>query len=205
MEGYVTPAGSAESEYSEKKSVFLGHLKPVEREDEAKAFIAEMKKKYADARHNVWAYALPDGTVRSSDDGEPAGTGGAPVLDSIVKRGLTGCVIVVTRYFGGILLGTGGLVRAYGSAAGATLEAAGSVRMTVYLKMRLKCTYAQYGGAVRLIEKYGGKVTKTGYAEEVEAEFILKPEKKEELARALTDFSSGALKAEEDGEIFRRE
>ena len=177
----------------------------MEIEDEAKAFIAEMKKKYADARHNVWAYALPDGTVRSSDDGEPAGTGGAPVLDSIVKRGLTGCVIVVTRYFGGILLGTGGLVRAYGSAAGAALDAAGSVRMTVYLKMRLKCGYAQYGGVVQLIEKHGGKVTNTSYAEDVEAEFILKPEKKDELERALTDFSSGSLHAAKDGEIRRRE
>ena len=102
MEVLIVPDHPAESEFEDRKSVFLGHLLPVESEEEAKDFVEKMKKRYGDARHNVWAYRLTDGNFRSSDDGEPSGTGGAPVLDAMVKRGIYGCVIVVTRYFGGI-------------------------------------------------------------------------------------------------------
>ena len=116
MEVLIVPDHPAESEFEDRKSVFLGHLLPVESEEEAKDFVEKMKKRYGDARHNVWAYRLTDGNFRSSDDGEPSGTGGAPVLDAMVKRGISGCVIVVTRYFGGTLLGSGGLVRAYSGA-----------------------------------------------------------------------------------------
>lgn len=122
MEVLIVPDHPAESEFEDRKSVFLGHLLPVESEEEAKDFVEKMKKRYGDARHNVWAYRLTDGNFRSSDDGEPSGTGGAPVLDAMVKRGISGCVIVVTRYFGGILLGTGGLVHAYSSAASEALN-----------------------------------------------------------------------------------
>ena len=200
MDEYFAPKNSAESELSEKKSVFLGHLRPVTDEEEAKAFIAEMKKKYADARHNVWAYRLPDGVFRSSDDGEPSGTGGAPVLDAITKRGLAGCVIVVTRYFGGILLGTGGLVRAYSGAASLALDAAGVLRMTPYLSISFSCSYGLYGSASRLCEKYSCRGFTADFGEEVAVSLLLPPAKSDAFDRDLRDLSCGAVTSKK-GEI----
>jgi uncharacterized YigZ family protein len=113
MTEYFVPTGAGESEYVEKRSRFLGHLRPVESEDEARAFIAEMKKTYYDARHNCWCYLLKDGPERYSDDGEPQGTAGIPMLEVFRREGVTNLVCVVTRYFGGVLLGAGGLFRAY--------------------------------------------------------------------------------------------
>lgn len=190
---YEAPAHTAESEYSEKKSVFLGHLFPVENETDAKARVEEMKKKYADARHNVWAYYLPDGTKRVSDDGEPAGTGGAPVLDAMVRRGICGCVIVVTRYFGGILLGAGGLVHAYSTAASDALDACGRVSVREFAECEVRCAYGQYGALSRLLEKYKGRQLGTEYAEDVAVRFLIAPEVLEDFARALRDQSGGTL------------
>ena len=125
MTEYKIPTGAGESEYVEKRSRFLGHVRPVETEDEARAFVAEMKKKYYDARHNCWCYLLKDGPERYSDDGEPQGTAGIPMLEVFRREGVTNLVCVVTRYFGGVLLGTGGLFRAYTKSARDALEAAG--------------------------------------------------------------------------------
>ena len=113
MREYFVPSGPGEAELVEKRSRFLGHVRPVESEEEARAFVAEMKKKYYDARHNCWCYLIKDGPERYSDDGEPQGTAGIPMLEVFRREGVCNAVCVVTRYFGGVLLGAGGLFRAY--------------------------------------------------------------------------------------------
>lgn len=113
MDSYRIPTGNGASEYVEKRSRFLGLVQPVSSEDEAREIIAACKKQYHDARHNCWCYLLRDGTERYSDDGEPQGTAGIPMLEVFRRAGVTNVVCVVTRYFGGVLLGTGGLLRAY--------------------------------------------------------------------------------------------
>ena len=124
-EEYRTLHSSSQDEFTEKRSRFIGYACPVTTEDEALAFIAKIKKQHWDAKHNVYAYVLRDWQIRRySDDGEPQGTAGIPVLDVLIKGDVTDAVIVVTRYFGGILLGGGGLVRAYGHAASIAVRAA---------------------------------------------------------------------------------
>lgn len=142
----VTLGKSASAELVEKKSVFIGYASPVSDEAEALDFVAKIKKKHADARHNVYAYMLNEGAcARYSDDGEPQGTAGIPVLDIIRKGGFSDAVIVVTRYFGGIHLGAGGLVRAYSAAAKLAVDAAGIVVYDVFRVFTLKCSYQDYG------------------------------------------------------------
>ena len=197
--GYLCPAQASESEYTEKRSVFLGHLRPVETEEEAKEFIEAVKKKYADARHNVWAYSLPDGVRRASDDGEPSGTGGAPVLDAMVKRGITACAIVVTRYFGGILLGTGGLVRAYGGSASQLLDLAGSRRVSLYECCSLVCSYQQIGGVTRLCEKYACKDFRAEYAENVCVSVLIDPDLLSSFEADLREKTLGSVILKRNG------
>ena len=142
MTEYFIPAGAGESELVEKRSRFLGHVRPIETEDEAKAFIAEMKKQYYDARHNCSCYVLKDGVERYSDDGEPQGTAGIPMLELFRREGVTDLVCVVTRYFGGVLLGTGGLLRAYTQSAKDALEAAGRSVVRAWAELEIPCPYA---------------------------------------------------------------
>lgn len=143
MSGLFTVKEYGAEEFTEKKSKFIGYVKHVETEEEANQFIAEIKSKHWDAKHNVYAYVLGEsGSIqRSTDDGEPAGTAGRPVLEVIKGESLTNTVVVVTRYFGGILLGTGGLVRAYGKAAKLAIESAGIVRP---IKMKSVAICADY-------------------------------------------------------------
>ena len=129
MTEYLVPYANAESEFEEKRSRFISHVFLVESEAEARARIGEMKKKYYDARHNCWCFVLHDGTVRYGDDGEPQGTAGIPMLEVFRRAGVTNVVCVVTRYFGGVLLGAGGLVRAYTQGAVVALKAAQVVEM----------------------------------------------------------------------------
>ena len=197
---YIAPAKRGESSYEDRKSVFLGHVCPVENEEEASAFVLEMKKKYSDARHNVWAYCLHGGAMRSSDDGEPAGTGGAPVLETLTKRGLTDAVIVVTRYFGGILLGTGGLVRAYTAAASAALKDAGTVEVVPYLDLSLVCSYGQYGKVTRLAEKYGAEAILPEFSDGVRVSLLLQSEDAERFISELAEATGGSVNAEITGE-----
>ena len=180
----------------------MGHLLPVESEEEAKDFVEKMKKRYGDARHNVWAYRLTDGNFRSSDDGEPSGTGGAPVLDAMVKRGISGCVIVVTRYFGGILLGTGGLVHAYSSAASEALNRAGKAGIYPYVSYTLALDYTQYGRLSRLLEKAGCKEIRPEFAEEVTVKFWVPEEEEEALCREIREAFCGARIPERKGRMY---
>lgn len=126
MSDYIIPAGYGEAEYIDKKSRFIGQVQHAESEAEAMAFVEQIRKKHADATHNVWAYVLNTGAMRWSDDGEPGGTSGQPTLNVFRSAGVVDVCCVVTRYFGGILLGSGGLVRAYSKAASMALEAAGA-------------------------------------------------------------------------------
>ena len=143
MNEYRIPASPGESELTEKRSRFLGHVRMVESEEEAKAFIAEMKKKYYDARHNCWCYSIRDGAERYSDDGEPQGSAGTPMLEVLRRRGVTNAVCVVTRYFGGVLLGTGGLLRAYTQSTADALDAAGVAVVRAWTEAEARCSYAQ--------------------------------------------------------------
>ncbi len=139
----TTVGKAASAEFTEKKSVFIGYTAPVSTAEEAEEFIQTIKKKHADARHNVSAYIVGN-SVRYSDDGEPKGTGGVPVLEVIRKSGVDGTVVVVTRYFGGILLGASGLVRAYSKAAAMAIEAAGIVTYREYTVCDVTCDYSLY-------------------------------------------------------------
>ncbi len=145
-EKYLTVKGMGEAEITEKRSRFIATVSPAQTEDEAIAFINQIKQKYPDARHNVYAYIIEENNIiRYSDDGEPAGTGGVPVLDFLRKEGLTNLVVVVTRYFGGILLGTGGLVHAYSSAAKAGVLNAVKTEMLLCREVSIKCDYTLWG------------------------------------------------------------
>ena len=141
MDEYLIPTQFGEAEFVEKKSRFIGRVWPVDTEEEALAKIQEMKKKHYDATHNCWAYIIRDGAVRFSDDGEPGGTAGMPMLQVLQREGLFNVVCVVTRYFGGILLGAGGLTRAYSKGARDALAAAGVATMGLWARVRLSCPY----------------------------------------------------------------
>ena len=204
MEEYRTVAAAAEEEFVEKRSRFIGCVQPVSSEAEAQTFIAARKKQYWDATHNVWAYITDGGRVRRfSDDGEPQGTAGMPTLDVLCKAEVTDCAVVVTRYFGGILLGAGGLVRAYSHAAALALSAGRIVLRRLCPQLRLDCSYAQYGRVAPMIAAAGGTVTDTAFAEEVTLHFWLPPEQEQPFAAALTEYSAGTLAAVTEGSAFR--
>ena len=165
---YTTPDHVASYTYEEKKSVFIGDASPVSTEEEALAFIASVKARYPDARHHVYAYLLRENSKnRYSDDHEPQGTAGMPVLDVIRKGGLTDAVIVVTRYFGGILLGAGGLVRAYTAAASGAIKEAGLRTYRTYRPVMLGLSYTDYNKLLPELEKRGIRILDTEYAEGV--------------------------------------
>ena len=152
MEGYTTVKQAASFEYEDRKSIFIGDAIPVSSEEEALTFLDMIKKRYPDARHHVYAYVLRDNSImRFSDDHEPQGTAGMPVLDVIRKNGVTDVIIVVTRYFGGTLLGTGGLVRAYTSAAIGALEGAEIIRYAIYSEIEFVVNYSDYGKISRIL------------------------------------------------------
>lgn len=145
-----------------KKSIFIGNIAPVSHEDEAIAFVNEIRKTYPDARHNVYAYMLRENSaMRYSDDREPQGSAGMPVLDVIRKSGITDVVVTVTRYFGGVLLGMGGLVRAYTDAAAGAVAAAVPVEIILSALARVTCSYSDYQKILPLLELCRGKVIDT--------------------------------------------
>ena len=153
---YKTILEPAEDEFVEKKSRFIAYTSPVHTVEEANAFIAGIRQRHWDATHNVPAFVLRSGVQRSSDDGEPGGTSGMPVLDVLRKSGVTDVVTVATRYFGGILLGGGGLVRAYSHTASIALQAAQIITMRECLLLSLTCDYGRYGRVASLVPECGG-------------------------------------------------
>ena len=187
----------------EKRSRFIGYTKPVKTQDEAVEFINEIRSRHWDATHNVYAYVIrQEGVTRYSDDSEPQGTAGIPVLDAIRKRGITDCVVVVTRYFGGTLLGAGGLVRAYSASAKLAIDAAGECEMTLCSVCKLSCSYTLYGKLPSLIASCGGAVDRQDFADEVSLLFHLPVENLGRFNENLRELSLGKLQAEEKNQSF---
>ena len=189
---YTTLGHEGKAEFVEKKSIFIGHACPVQSEEEAQAYVKKMKNAYMDARHNVWAYMMKGEIVaRYSDDGEPQGTAGVPVLDTIRKSGVTDAVVVVTRYFGGILLGAGGLVRAYSHTARLALEAAHIITYEQYTEMELSCSYSDYQRYLPELPRFGAVVDDTQFTDSVKILFAVKNTVVEDLARRVQEMSGG--------------
>lgn len=188
----LRPAGPGEAEFTEKRSRFLGHLRPVSSEEEARAFIGEMKKKYHDARHNCWCYLLRQGPERYSDDGEPQGSAGLPMLEVFRKAGVSDLVCVVTRYFGGVLLGTGGLLRAYTKSARDALAAAGVAALGQWTEAELRCPYAL---AERLRQEAAafGVVEAVDYAGAVRIRALIPQERMAAFRERVTQLSNGGV------------
>ena len=202
MEQFLIPSGEGTSEYMEKKSRFLGLITPVTTEAEARARLEAVKKQEYDARHNCWAYILHSGQKRYSDDGEPQGTAGMPVLDVLRKSGVTDVVTVATRYFGGILLGGGGLVRAYSHTASIALQAAQIITMRECLLLSLTCDYGRYGRVASLVPECGGVTDDTVFEEKVTVKFHLAPELLGAFRKKLADATNGQVDVTEDGKKF---
>ena len=203
MTEYYVPTGAGESEYVEKRSRFLGHVRPVETEDEARAFVAEMKKKYYDARHNCWCYLLKDGPERYSDDGEPQGTAGIPMLEVFRREGVTNLVCVVTRYFGGVLLGAGGLFRAYTKSAKDALDAAGRSVVRRWVQLEIPCSYAALERYKQEIAAFDGAVAGMDYGAGVSIRALLPEERSEAFRARILDLSGGAVEPAVTGESFQ--
>lgn len=203
MTEYYIPAGAGEAKFTEKRSDFLGHVRPVETEEDAKAFIAEMKKKYYDARHNCWCYALKDGAVRYSDDGEPQGTAGVPMLEVFQRQNVTNFVCVVTRYFGGILLGAGGLLRAYTKSAKDALDAAGIAVVRRWVEVHIPCGYSLLERLKKEAETAGGIVTDIEYGAEVLIRVLVPEEASEDFSARIFDITAGSVSVQTVGEDFR--
>lgn len=203
MQSYKTVFKAAHDEFTEKKSRFIGYVKPVKTVEEAMSFVNEIKQKHWDATHNVYAYVLRDMmTRRYSDDGEPQGTAGIPVLDVLLKAEVVDVAVVATRYFGGTLLGAGGLVRAYSHTAKIAVEAGEIVTMQLCAVTEVKCDYSFYGKLPALIAESGGKIDNTDFADNVKVTFRIADEKLEMFNEMLTDVSNGRFFAEKTGEIF---
>lgn len=200
---YKTVKNEAQDEFVEHRSRFIGYIKPVKTEDEAIAFISEKRRIHWDATHNVYAYILNDGQIkRYSDDGEPQGTAGIPVLDVLQKSGVTDTVVVVTRYFGGVLLGTGGLVRAYSHSASLALKAGSVITMRKCLLLSLCCDYNQYGKLSGIIPSCGGFIDNTEFYGNVKICFHMPKDNLGEFEKQLADYTCGSVTAVTDGEDF---
>ena len=203
MEEYLVPTGFGEDEFVEKKSRFIGRAWLVESEEEALQKIQEMKKQHYDATHNCWAYIIRDGAVRFSDDGEPGGTAGMPMLQVLQREGLFNVVCVVTRYFGGILLGAGGLVRAYTKGAKLAVDAAGKSMKRVWTVLYIPCPYSFYERVKLETENFGGIIRKTDFGAEVELEVLFPEAQANPFLEKLTDMTSGTVEGLEVGQEYR--
>lgn len=200
MSEYFVPAGSGEAEFVEKRSSFLGHVRFVETEDAARDFINEMKKKHYDARHNCWCYIIRGGAVRYSDDGEPQGTAGLPMLEVFKREGVENVVCVVTRYFGGVLLGTGGLLRAYTKSAKDALDVAGIAAVRRWVKLEVACPYSLFERMKTECLSLDGAVQNVDYGADVLLSLLLPENNAEAFSARVTELSAGACSAQTVGE-----
>ena len=200
-EAIITLAGDGYAEFTEKKSVFIGSVRPVTDEGEALEFIRNIRKKYSDARHNVYAYSLRSGNItRYSDDGEPQGTGGLPVLEVIKKTGFNDAVIVVTRYFGGILLGTGGLARAYSQAAADAVRNAGIVRYAPHSVFEVSLSYQDYNRLMGYLS--GIKILECDFGGNVKLRIAVEKGAEKNFTAKILDETSGRALISATGEDY---
>ena len=203
MTEYYIPTQESEATFVEKRSEFIGHVWRVESEEEARAHIEATKKKHYDARHNCWCYIIRGGAVRYSDDGEPQGTAGQPMLNVFQREGVENVCCVVTRYFGGILLGAGGLVRAYTQSAKDALDAAGISVVRRWVAMEVPCTYGQFESVRREVLSFDGVVENVDYGADVVLSAMLPEERAADFAAHILDTSAGTVEVLEAGEEFK--
>ena len=203
MEEYLVPTDFGEDDFYEKKSHFIGRVWPVETEEDALAKIQEMKKQHYDATHNCWAYIIKDGAVRFSDDGEPGGTAGMPMLQVLQREGLYNIVCVVTRYFGGVLLGAGGLVRAYTKGAKIAVDAAGKSMKRVWTALYIPIPYSYYERVKLEIEAFGGILRDTQFGADIELEVLMPEAQAQPFLDRLIDMSAGTIEGMETGQEYK--
>ncbi len=201
---YFTVKNEAVAEFEEKKSVFIGHVKRVHTEEEAKEFINKVKGQHKEARHNVYAYAIGvnKGIQRYSDDGEPQGTGGIPVLEVLKKSDLTDIVVVVTRYFGGILLGTGGLARAYSKGASLAIGESGVVEKVLGVPLRITIDYELLGKIQYVCSTNQWHIEDTIYTDKVEILMYCESTMIKQISDTLTESTNGKLVISEGDEEY---
>lgn len=193
---YITVSKSAQAEFVEKRSRFIGYCAPVQTEEEALDFIESIRSQHREAKHNVYAYSVRKNNIsRFTDDGEPSGTAGMPVLSVLQKGQICDTAIVVTRYFGGILLGTGGLVHAYSKAASMAVDQAQRIIMRECRLCELSCDYGDYGRVGAIIPELGGVVDATDFTDLVTLHFHIDESSIEQLNRRLADASCGRCAA----------
>ena len=195
LEKYKVVYKGGQDEIIEKKSRFIATVAPVESEEEALAFIEAMKKKYWDARHHCSAFTIGENNevARCSDDGEPAQTAGRPMLDVLLGEGLHNTAVVVTRYFGGILLGAGGLTRAYGHGAKIAVDAAGRSIKRIWTNVYLPCPYSWYERIRLEVAAFGGMIRETQFGADVELDLLLPEEQTQGFLERVTDLSAGTI------------
>ena len=197
---YKTVAEAATASFIEKKSEFIGNIAPCKTEEEATAFIQEIRRQHRRATHNCYAYILRDNNIgRHSDDGEPGGTAGAPIFEVLKKEGLTDVCCVVTRYFGGIMLGAGGLVRAYTNGAKIAVDAARIKEMRMAQHMRLTLDYSLYGKIGAALSEFDVRVCSEDFAAEVTVTLYIAEEKSRDFSARLTDICCGNIAIESLG------
>lgn len=199
---YTTIHDRAEDEFTERKSRFIGFIAPVETEQQAFDFINEIKQKHRDATHNTYAYLLKNGVKRYSDDGEPQGTAGVPMLDCLEKEGLTDVAVVVTRYFGGILLGAGGLVRAYSHGAKIAVDAAQRKLMTTCVLLNMDLDYSFYGKINYILPNYICRVESSDFGVTVNLKVLFKADQCERFIKEVTELSAALVVPQKIEERF---
>ncbi len=205
MEEYLIPTKEAHAEFVERKSRFIGHIFPVETEEEALSQLKKMRETYWNATHNVYAYIIKDGPTRFSDDSEPQGTAGMPVLEVLKREGLYNVLCVATRYFGGILLGAGGLVRAYTKTAKVAVDAAGISMKRVWQNVTIPCAYNLFETLRGEVLACGGMVQDVEYGAEVTIHAIVPKTESQNLLARIVDVSNGrasAIALEEEYRAF---
>lgn len=203
MTEYYVPTAESETELTEKRSRFIGRVWPVQDEDEARRHIEETKKKHYDARHNCWCYRLRSGVERYSDDGEPQGTAGQPMLNVFQREAVVDVCCVVTRYFGGVLLGAGGLVRAYTQSAKEALDAAGISVVRRWVDVAVPCPYALFERVKLEVESAGGVPGEIEYGAEVLLHALLPEERAEAFSARIIELAAGGIVPTAAGEVFR--
>jgi len=191
---YKTIEAFAQAQFTEKRSIFIGALMPAKTEQEALDFIAKIKSENREATHNVYAYIIREGNLRRfSDDGEPSGTAGRPVLEVLEKEGLTNVAAVVTRYFGGTLLGAGGLVRAYTRAVKDAVDASAILVMRPAAVIELHTDYTLYGKLLYILPNYSASVEKSEFGSDIFLQIVLPKTQLEAFGKELGELSSGAV------------
>lgn len=206
---YITIRNYGEDSFEEKKSEFIGYAKRVESEEEAREFINEIKGKHKQARHNCWAYVIGEnmGIQRYSDDGEPQGTAGIPILEVMKKNGITDCAVVVTRYFGGILLGAGGLTRAYTKGASIALKAAGIVEKVKGLKVSFTIDYDLLGKLQYICGQNKWHMEEVEYTDKVTIHILAEEAIVDKMEEEFTNATNGKIdiSKSEEGSYFKED